>query len=364
VNNNPDLKEAFGADYAAAYNHFITTGYKEYRKSSALFDGNYYTKNNTDVASNFKEQYLRHYVENGLKEGRRASLTFDPDYYWFIRPDVYEAWPGDYEMCAKHYAGHGINAQIEAYDHSNPVVSDVNISDVTAEGYTVTCKVTDDWEISKVVFPTWTLLNDQDDLAENFMNTQKGTKNGDIFTFQVKASDHNYEGGAYITHIYAIDKGGNLVQVVLDPVTVQDPEAAKITLVSAASYSLADAVVANVKAGTTVQSLLTQFENEDLQILDRNGNALSSTAIVGTGVTVNLYNGNELVDRATLAVLGDLDGNGFVDTTDYVRVKSIFLESFTADAAQNRAADVNADGVVDTTDYMKMKAYFLGTNDL
>lgn len=111
--NNPDLQSS--SDYEKVYNHFITNGYKEYRKSSALFDGSYYTKKSPDVVSSSGDEYLRHYVESGQAEGRRASLTFDPDYYRYIRPDVYEAWPDDYTMCARHYAGHGINARIEAH---------------------------------------------------------------------------------------------------------------------------------------------------------------------------------------------------------------------------------------------------------
>ena len=139
--NNPDLKTAFGTDYEKLYDHFITSGYKEHRKSSALFDGSYYTKRYPEVAESFKDEYLRHYVQNGQTEGRRASLTFDPNYYWHIRPDVYNAWPDDYTMCARHYAGHGINAQVEAYDHEHPVISNVAISNVSADGYTVSCTV-------------------------------------------------------------------------------------------------------------------------------------------------------------------------------------------------------------------------------
>ena len=76
-----------------------------------------------------------------------------------------------------------------------PVISEAVISNITSQGYTVTCKVTDNWGVSKVAFPTWTLLNDQDDLADDFMNTQKGTQNGNTYTFRVNASDHNHEGG-------------------------------------------------------------------------------------------------------------------------------------------------------------------------
>jgi hypothetical protein len=99
----------------------------------------------------------------------------------------------------------------------------------------VTCTVTDNWGISKVAFPTWTVANDQDDLAADFMNTQKGTQNGNTYTFRVEASDHNHESGQYVTHIYAVDKGGNQTKLVLDVVEVKDP--VNVT-VSAKSFSV------------------------------------------------------------------------------------------------------------------------------
>ena len=223
MNSNPDLAAALGSDYEAYYQHFITTGYKEHRKSSMLFDGDYYVKNHPDVAQVCGDDYLKHYVETGIREGRQASVTYDPDYYWFLLPDVYEAWPGDYYMAARHYAGHGINANIVAYDDQMPVISDPRITGVTAAGYTVTCKVTDNWGIEKVTFPTWTLANDQDDLAKDWSDTELGTASGDTYTFYVKASAHNNEGGSYITHIYATDLGGNRVSVNLPTVDVKDP---------------------------------------------------------------------------------------------------------------------------------------------
>ena len=363
-NNNPDLIEAFGSDYEAIYNHFITSGYKEYRKSSALFDGRYYSDKYSDVATNYKENYMLHYIDHGIKEGRRASLTFDPNYYWHIRPDVYEVWPDDYEMCAKHYAGHGINAQIVAYDHQHPVISNAAISNITSEGYTVTCTVTDDWGISKVVFPTWTIANDQDDLAENFMNTQKGTGDGDTYTFQVNAWDHNNETGAYVTHIYAVDKGGNQTQLVLDVVDVKDPVVEQITLMDTSGYVLNEDYVECITAGTTVSALLEQFENEALEVMDYNGNTISGTTLVGTGSKINLYVNDELVDTVTVVVLGDVDGSGLIDTTDYVRIKASFHGSFDLDDAQSRAADIDDSTVIDSTDYLRIKSYFLEIRNL
>ena len=50
-------------------------------------------------------------------------------------------------------------------DSIAPQITNVTVSDVTEDGYTVTCTVTDDVEVSKVLFPTWTHYNAQDDLG-------------------------------------------------------------------------------------------------------------------------------------------------------------------------------------------------------
>ncbi len=96
-------------------------------------------------------------------------------------------------------------------DTSKPVISDVKITDVDGTGYTVSCKVTDNVNIDRVQFPTWTSNNGQDDLKNNWQNDSlyTGKRNGDTFTYRVNVSDHNKESGEYITHIYAYDSAGN-----------------------------------------------------------------------------------------------------------------------------------------------------------
>lgn len=359
LNNNPDLKNAFGTDYEALYNHFITKGYKEKRKSSAAFDGAYYVKKYPEVANSFRDDYLRHYMENGMAEGRRASLTYDPDYYWFIRPDVKETWPGDYEMAARHYAGHGVNAQTVAYDNQQPVISNVVISDISSEGYTITCTVKDNWKIKRVAFPTWTVAGDQDDLPDDFMNTQQGTANGSTYSFRVKASEHNYETGEYITHIYAEDQGGNQTQLVLDVVNVQTT-LDKIRPVADGQYVIADGCLTGIEIGTTVDALLSGLENEVLEMLDPGGNPISGTALVSTGSKVNLYVSGKLVDSLEVSVRGDVDGNGLADATDYLRIKAAFLERYSLCTSEFFAADVDENSRVDSTDYLRIKEWFLG----
>lgn len=96
-------------------------------------------------------------------------------------------------------------------DTTPPVISDIQISDMDANGYTVSCTVTDNNGVDRVQFPTWTDYKGQDDLDSNWTTSEsvRGTRSGNRFSFKVKNRDHNYEGGDYITHIYAYDAAGN-----------------------------------------------------------------------------------------------------------------------------------------------------------
>ena len=111
-----------------------------------------------------------------------------------------------------------------------PVISDCKVTNITSSGYTVSCKVTDNAGVDRVQFPTWTTYNGQDDICAAWQTNSaaSGTKNGDIYTYQVNISDHNSESGEYNTHIYAYDRYGNcteadfkaVVKVPVDPTGV------------------------------------------------------------------------------------------------------------------------------------------------
>ena len=89
-------------------------------------------------------------------------------------------------------------------DKTPPVISEVKVTNKTKDGYTISCKVTDNGAIAEVKFPTWTVANGDDDIV-----WVSGTKNGNYYSANIKVSDHKNEGGTYATHIYATDKNGN-----------------------------------------------------------------------------------------------------------------------------------------------------------
>ena len=89
-------------------------------------------------------------------------------------------------------------------DIDAPTIRNVRVTDVSANGYRVTCDVWDDTGVTSVYFPTWTVSGGRDDLVWH-----KGTISGNTATFYVKRSEHKGNFGIYNTHIYAYDSYRN-----------------------------------------------------------------------------------------------------------------------------------------------------------
>lgn len=173
LNNNQDLKNAFGDNYRTAMNHFISCGIAEFRKSSSEFWGEYYKKENPDLSnfsayklvmhyynSGYKEgriangdisqvseisidsitfdvsfyrsvysdlqslsddQLKTHWLTNGIKEGRIGSIIFDPVYYLDNNKDLRAAFGNNYKAALNHYQNYGLKEGRKASAFFDPM---------------------------------------------------------------------------------------------------------------------------------------------------------------------------------------------------------------------------------------------------
>ena len=141
-------------------------------------------------------------VPNGRIPISQASITVESiDKYWYVS---------------------GLQLSLTAEDTISPAISDVRVTDINANGYTVTCKVEDAGGVAKVQFPTWINYGDQDDLMEDWWENPGccGTQDGTTWSYRVKVSDHNYKEGYYNTNIYAWDMAGNSCAVNVNDIYV------------------------------------------------------------------------------------------------------------------------------------------------
>lgn len=66
-------------------------------------------------------------------------------------------------------------------------------------------------------------------------------------------------------------------------------------------------------------------------------------------------------DDKPTAKLGDINGNGQIEATDYLLLKRFVLGTFTLNDEQKKVADVNGDHQINALDYMLLKRHVLGT---
>ena len=197
------------------------------------------------------------------------------------------------------------------FPETGPTISDVEVSDVSASGYTVTCKVTstkDDVAISKVKFPTWTIKDDQDDLLTDWTTNSKanGTIKNGVVTFRVDASDHNNETGAYRTHIYAYDVFGNKSVYHVPDVDVND--------------------------------------NPSDDPSDNPSDDPDSP---------------DVFDDEKVVISGNLNDDGTINSTDVILLRRYIAGGYGI-SINEQAADVNADGKINSSDVILLRRYIAG----
>ena len=117
-------------------------------------------------------------------------------------------------------------------------------------------------------------------------------------------------------------------------------------------------VVEKTFASAMKKELLQRGYN--VTITDKDGKILDDNAFVGTGCIVSDENGNSY----TVVVCGDTDGTGIVDLTDYMKVKSVFMDVSSLEGPYALAADTDGNGNIDSTDYLRIKGYFIGAMDI
>ncbi len=115
----PDLKEAYGYDREALWNHFITYGLSESRNMNEFLDVVKYREEYGDLEKAFGDDwdaYLNHYLTFGAKEGRDTGTAFNALDYAGRYEDLKEAFGDNVLGLWRHYQTFGKTENREARD--------------------------------------------------------------------------------------------------------------------------------------------------------------------------------------------------------------------------------------------------------
>jgi hypothetical protein len=116
----------------------------------------------------------------------------------------------------------------------------------------------------------------------------------------------------------------------------------------------------NTAAGTKVVDYMKNFKNETeyLHIYKENGEEVdpTSTSILATGMYLELIVEDKVVDKATVIVMGDGNGDGFITALDlnYIKKAVTNINSLTI-WYQKIALDLNYDEFITAVDLNSLK---------
>ncbi len=132
---------------------------------------------------------------------------------WNVTMNKSDVWGLSYI----HHANNYNDIMSISSDTEAPVIVSSYISEVHADGYTITATVSDNVAVTSVRCATWTYNNDQDDLIWQDMSLS-----GNTATVYVKFADHGNQIDYYNNHIYVYDSAGNYSAVARDYTRCED----------------------------------------------------------------------------------------------------------------------------------------------
>ncbi len=127
-----------------------------------------------------------------------------------------------------------------------------------------------------------------------------------------------------------------------------------------------DDLLYGIKGNTTVNAFSKELTRgtKNLVVLGANGDEKKFDEILATGdVLKKFYNDLEL-DSVTVVVLGDVNSDGLVNSTDYLMLKRNVLGTYELSGTNLRAGCISGGETVGSADYLKLKRQVLGTYDM
>ena len=131
-----------------------------------------------------------------------------------------------------------------------------------------------------------------------------------------------------------------------DPGEEQDPPEEN-------EYLTTEGILYNVSPGTVYDDFVKHFEN-DAAVINNKGETVGTGELICSGYTVTIGN-----SQFCIAVKGDVNGDGDINSTDYILIRLHFLKINQLDNEYLKAADTDLNGFVDTTDYISVKRHIL-----
>ena len=128
--------------------------------------------------------------------------------------------------------------------------------------------------------------------------------------------------------------------------------------------------ISKIEPDTKTSDLLNKItynkDSYDVVVKNINGEVISDDTLVGTGTTINLVTKDtkDIIRTYTVIIYGDVNGDGEISPSDYVKVKNNILGIESLNDLYKISGDVNNDEQISPSDYVKIKNKILGIEEI
>ncbi len=143
----------------------------------------------------------------------------------------------------------------------------------------------------------------------------------------------------------------------------KDVEQSIENILENSGYNISKGYINNIKIGTSINTIISDINNKGGNISFEHSNKKENKDIIATGDIIKVSNGKE-TKTYTIVVQGDSNGDGKINSQDYVNIKREILKGIKVEGYYRLAGDVNNDGKISSVDYVNIKNYILGKKSI
>ena len=144
--------------------------------------------------------------------------------------------------------------------------------------------------------------------------------------------------------------------VPIDEPKPEIPEKPKEPTIEGKGFKIVDEKNILAEPNLTVEQIKKKYTDA---VVIKEDKELSNTDKLSTGCNITIEN-----KKYVLTVLGDVNGDGKIKSTDYMSIKNHIMGIYTLSNENALAADVNKDGKIKSTDYMSIKNHIMGISNI
>ena len=131
----------------------------------------------------------------------------------------------------------------------------------------------------------------------------------------------------------------------------------------ALKLTFSDGYISGFALGSNISTISSSLSSLGKVVCTNASGKVITSGRVSSGQTINVTisdNGKVESFAMKVVVYGDVNGDGNIYATDYVKIKNHIMGKSTLKGAYAKAADVNKDGKIYATDYVKVKNSIMG----